>query len=92
LATDRGGVQFSGCSGCLLNGLRLSECESGIRFANTDNTTISNCRISGTPKGSFDLLVDESNQKINLMGNSFSGFTVFNPSSGEGEPNTASGQ
>ena len=92
LATDRGGVQFSGCSGCLLNSLRLSECESGIRFANTDNTTISNCRISGTPKGSFDLLVDESNQKINLMSNSFSGFTVFNPSSGEGKPNTASGQ
>ena len=89
LATDRGGVQFSGCSGCLINALRLSECESGLRFADTDNTTISNCRISGTPKGSFDLLVDESNQEINLVGNSFSGFTVFKPTSGQSNPKPA---
>ncbi len=92
LATDRGGVQFSGCSGCLLNGLLLSECESGVRFANTNNTTISNCRISGTSEGSFDLLVDESNHEINLIGNSFSGFTVFKPSSGKQNPPTTTGQ
>jgi parallel beta-helix repeat protein len=85
-------VQFSGCSGCLLNGLLFSECESGVRFANTNNTTISNCRISGTSEGSFDLLVDESNHEINLIGNSFSGFTVFKPSSGKQNPPTTTGQ
>lgn len=79
LATDRGGVRLSACSGCLLSGLIISECKSGIHLNKTDSTTISNCRISGTPNGSFDLLIDQSNNNIKLNGNSFSGFTVFNP-------------
>lgn len=83
LATDRGGVRFTECSGCILNGLILSECTSGIRFNKTDSTTISNCRVSGTPKGSFDLLIDQSNSNIKLTGNSFSGFTVSNPTSAQ---------
>ncbi|MGB1708194.1 MAG: hypothetical protein ACPHF4_10250, partial [Rubripirellula sp.] len=56
---------------------------SGIRLNKTNSTTISNCRVNGTPKGSFDLLIDQSNTNINLSGNSFSGFTVVNSSSGK---------
>ena len=79
LATDMGGVRLSDCSGCLLNGLIMSECKSGIRFNKTHNTTISNCRVSGTESGSFDLLIDQSNTNTKLHGNSFSGFTVIDP-------------
>jgi parallel beta-helix repeat protein len=83
LATDRGGVRLTECSRCLLSGLIISECNSGILFNKTHNTTISNCRVSGTPAGSFDLLVDPSNNNVQLHGNSFSGFTVINPASAE---------
>ena len=83
LATDRGGVRLSDCSGCLLSGLIISECNSGILVNKTDNTTISNCRISGTKDESFDLLIDQSNTNIKLHGNSFSGFTIIEPASVE---------
>lgn len=83
LATDRGGVRFSECSGCLLTGLIISQCNSGIHFHKTESTTISNCRVSGTPQDSFDLLIDQSNTNIQVHGNSFSGFTVVNPAIAE---------
>ena len=83
LATDRGGVRLSECSGCLLSGLIISESNSGILLNKTHNTTISNCRVSGTPNGSFDLLVEQSNSDVKLIGNSFSGFTVIEPASTE---------
>jgi len=83
LTHDRGAVTLSECSGCLLSGLIISESNSGIRLNKTNSTTISNCRVNGTPKGSFDLLIDQSNTNINLSGNSFSGFTVVNSSSGK---------
>ncbi len=87
LATDKGGVRLSECSGCLLNGLIISECNSGIIVNKTNNTTISNCRVSGTQKGSFDLLMDQSNTNIKLHGNSFSGFTVIDAASTESPDN-----
>ena len=79
LATDRGGIQIVHCDGFLINALSLSECGSGILLKNTNSTTLSNCRVHGTTNDSFDLLVDESNNKIQLNGNSFSGFTLFQP-------------
>lgn len=79
LDTEKGGVRLSECSRCLLSGLIISECKSGILFDKTDSTTIANCRVSGTPKDSFDLLIDQSNSDIKLNGNSFSGFTVISP-------------
>lgn len=90
LATDRGGVQLTDCTGCLVSGLLLSECSSGIRLNNTNNTTISNCRVSGTPAKSFDLSVDQTNDKIKINGNSFGGFIVFTPNSQESQKHNAS--
>lgn len=83
LSTDSGGVRFSECSGCLLTGLIISQCQSGIHLRETESMTISNCRVSGTPQTSFDLLIDQSNSNIKLHGNSFSGFTVVNPALSE---------
>ena len=81
LATERGGVQFSHCSGCLLTGLLITDCGSGIRLDHTENTTIANCRVSGTSEDSFDVLVDQSNHRISFAGNSFSGFTIISDQS-----------
>jgi len=81
LATERGGIQIIHCTGLLINGLVLSDCGSGILMKNTNRTTISNCRVRGTQAESFDLLVDESNDKIQVHGNRFSGFTLLHPNS-----------
>ena len=83
LATDRGAVRLSECSGCLLSGLIISECNSGMLINKTNNTTISNCRVSGTQEDSFDVLIDQSNTNIKMQGNSFSGFTVIDAASAE---------
>ncbi len=85
LATERGGIQIIHCAGFLINGLVLSECGSGILLKNTVSTTLSNCRVHGTADNSFDLLVDKSNDKIQLNGNSFFGFKLFRPTSSQSD-------
>ena len=66
--TDTGALILEGCNGFTLNGLNLSDCGSGIILRNTSDTTIANCRASGTTNG-VDLDVDDSNHGIQLYGN-----------------------
>ena len=74
--TDVGAVRVEACSGMLLTGLLFSDCGSGILLQDTTTTTISNCRFSRTAKDSFDLLIDESNDQIEMNGNVSAGFTM----------------
>lgn len=76
-ATRSGAVILDGCSGFMLTGLVLSDCDSGIVLKNTSDTTIANCRISRTTEGKPDIAIDESNKNIRLSGNSFSGNAVI---------------
>jgi parallel beta-helix repeat protein len=80
-ATDAGAVILDGCSGCLLSGLVLSDCDSGIVLKDTSETTVANCRVSRTKEGDADIAIDKSNRSIRLSGNSFSGSTAINNSS-----------
>lgn len=74
-ATDRGALVLDRCDGFILNGLQLSDCGSGIVLRDTANTSISACRVSGTPAGVPDLSIDAGNGNIQLIGNAFGGKT-----------------
>lgn len=76
-ATDVGAIRIESCSGMLLSGLLLTDCGSGILLKDTSKTTLANCRISRTTPDSFDLLVDESNDNIQLTGNSYVGYALL---------------
>lgn len=78
-ATPDGAVILERCSGFMLSGLVLTDCDSGIVLSGTSSTTIANCRVSRTTDGQADCLVDNSNQKIVLSGNSFSGRVLVDP-------------
>lgn len=80
-ATDSGAIILDRCTGFLLTGLVLSDCTSGIVLSDTSETTIANCRITRTVEGNTDIAIDDSNQDIQLTGNSFTGSTAINSSS-----------
>ena len=82
-ATDAGAVILDRCTGFMLTGLVLSDCDSGIILEGTSETTIANCRVSRTAEGGADIAIDKSNQNIQLSGNSFSGSTAIHSSSVE---------
>lgn len=79
--TDSGAIVLDRCTGFMLTGLVLTDCRSGIVLSDTSDTTIANCRITRTAEGSPDIAIDDSNQNIQLTGNSFSGSTAINSSS-----------
>ncbi len=70
-ATDSGAVILDSCSGMTLNALNLSECGSGFRLQNSEDVTISNCRITRTTAGGFEYHADGTNKRIQLSGNTF---------------------
>lgn len=70
-ATDAGAVIIDGCSGITLNALNLSDCGSGFRLRNSEDITISNCRVTRTSAGGFDYDADRTNKRILLTGNTF---------------------
>ena len=72
-ATNEGAVLLRECSGMVLSGLVLSDCDSGIRLRDCRDTTISACRVSRTKQGQADIVVDSSNHGIRLSGNAWSG-------------------
>ncbi len=72
-ATDAGAIVLNRCNGFLLTGLNLSDCGSGFVLNHTTDTTISSCRITRTTTGSRDVLIDDSNRNIVLIGNAFDG-------------------
>ncbi len=78
-ATSDGAVILERCSGFMLTGLVLTDCDSGIVLSGTSSTTIANCRVSRTADGKADLSVDDSNEEIVLSGNSFSGRALVVP-------------
>lgn len=78
-ATANGAVILERCSGFMLTGVVLTDCDSGIVLSGTSSTTIANCRVSRTKDGQADLSVDDSNREIVLSGNSFSGRVVVSP-------------
>lgn len=82
-AVKEGAVILDGCSGFMLTGLVLTECDSGIVLENTSETTIANCRITRTSDEGTDIVIDKSNKLIQLNGNSFSGRTAINSGSVE---------
>ena len=82
-ATDAGAVILDRCSGCMLTGLILSDCDSGIVLKDSSETTIANCRVSRTTEGKSDIAIDASNKEIRLNGNSFSGTVTINDSAVE---------
>lgn len=71
--TPDGAVILDGCDGCLLSSLLLTDCGSGIRLKNTNNTTIASCRVSRTPAGRLDLEMSNDCKNIALHGNVFAG-------------------
>ena len=77
-ATQDGAVILDRCSGFMLTGLVLSDCDSGIVLRDTSATTIANCRVSRTTEGQADFALDGSNRGILLSGNSFSGTAKIN--------------
>ena len=72
-ASQDGAVVLERCRGCLLNGLLLRDCGSGIVLRNSIDTTISSCRVSGTKGSGTDISIDSSTQDTLLSGNRFSG-------------------
>ena len=79
-ATDAGAVILDRCSGFMVTGLILSDCNSGIVLKDTSDTTIANCRVTRTTAGNTDITIGESNHGIRLTGNSFSGNSaISNP-------------
>ncbi|NQV26424.1 MAG: right-handed parallel beta-helix repeat-containing protein [Rhodopirellula sp.] len=82
-ATRDGAVILDRCSGFMLTGLVLTDCDSGIVLENSSDTTIANCRVSRTAEGSADLAIDKSNRNIQLSGNAFSGSTAIHGNSVE---------
>lgn len=78
-ATSDGAVILERCSGFMLTGVVLTDCDSGIVLSGTSSTTIANCRVSRTADGKADLSVDDSNEEVVLSGNSFSGRVLFVP-------------
>lgn len=85
-ATQDGAVILNRCSGFMLTGLVLSDCDSGIVLRDTSATTIANCRVSRTTEGKADLAVDGSNRGILLSGNSFSRAATIDASAVEKNP------
>lgn len=77
--TPDGAILLDQCSGFSLSGLVLSDCGSGIVLKNSSQTTIANCRASRIASGAADLAVDASNEKIQLLGNGFSGEVRVDP-------------
>jgi parallel beta-helix repeat protein len=77
--TASGAIILDHCSGFSLNGLVLTDCGSGIVLQRTSNTTIANCRVSRTEVGGADIAIDSSNEKIQLIGNGFSGEVRVDP-------------
>lgn len=72
-ASDQGSIILDRCSGFMLTGLILSDCNSGIVLNGTSDTTIANCRVTRTTDGGTDIAIDDSNREIVLSGNLFSG-------------------
>lgn len=72
-ATDQGALILDRCSGFMVTGLLLSDCDSGIVLNETADTTIANCRVNRTTDDGADIAIDDTNRGITLNGNSFSG-------------------
>ncbi|MFT5324176.1 MAG: hypothetical protein ACI8P0_002036 [Planctomycetaceae bacterium] len=72
-ATPDGAVILDRCSGFMLTGLVLTDCDSGVVLKRSSATTIANCRVARTAAGGLDLVTDDSNLGIVVIGNSFSG-------------------
>ncbi len=72
-ATPDGAVILDRCSGFMLTGLALTDCDSGIVLKSTIGSTIANCRVARTASTKPDLDIDSSNTDIGMSGNQFSG-------------------
>jgi hypothetical protein len=72
-ATRDGAIVIDGCSGMILTGISVTDCDSGFVLRNCTDCTISSCRVARTATGAFDLLVDEASRNITLFGNAFAG-------------------
>lgn len=86
--TGDGALLLNRCSGFTISALNLSDCGSGIVLTKTSDTTIASCRVSRTATGAADISIDDSNKKIQLMGNSFGGRTDISTAAnalGDGE-------
>ena len=72
-ASTEGALILDRCSGFTLNGLNISDCGSGIVLKNSNDTTISSCRVTRTTGDSPDISIDDSNKNIRMFGNAFRG-------------------
>jgi parallel beta-helix repeat protein len=79
-ATGTGAVLLERCQGFTLSSLSLSDCGSGIVLRKTSDTTIANCRVSGTADNAYDISIDDTNRNIKLIGNAFGGAVSIHPS------------
>lgn len=72
-ATPNGAVILERCSGFMLSGLVLTDCDSGIVLNSTKDSIIANCRVARTTSTKPDLAVDSSSADIGMNGNQFKG-------------------
>ena len=77
-ATSDGAVILERCSGFVLTGLVLTDCDSGIVLKSTTDSIIANCRVARTTSTKPDLDVDISSTDIGVNGNQFTGVVIVN--------------
>jgi hypothetical protein len=77
-ATPDGAVILERCSGFMLTGLVLTDCDSGIVLKSTKDSIIANCRVARTNSTKPDLDVDSSSTDIGMNGNQFTGVVTVN--------------
>lgn len=68
LATHEGALRLLRCKGVVMNGLVVSECDSGVRIQDSENIMMVGCLFRGTKKGP-DISLDHDCRQITLEAN-----------------------
>ena len=68
LATHEGALRLLRCKGVAMNGLVVSECDSGVRIQDSENIMMVGCLFRGTKKGP-DISLDHDCRQITLEAN-----------------------